>query len=166
MAAFYKRYRVGREADDLICKEKYILIPNIANICIDLFNPHSYDHLSQLYHAIQCEHYLIPESPDKRPTIPGLTPIGFAQWMTTWILAYPNKEASRLKMIVKYMPIDADEVIVYGKPKSSERLPKVRTDYSCCNIIAHIVRKSHAISSQESQITKSKKSLTRPYGSS
>jgi hypothetical protein len=59
--------------------------------------------------------------------VPGLTPSGFAYWVIIWILAYPEREAIRLQKVVEGMPIDADGVIVDGKP---ERLPKVCTDYS------------------------------------
>ena len=55
------------------------------------------------------------------PTIPALTPLGFAQWMTIHILAYPDEESKRLQKVVLAMPIDADGEMVDGKP---ERLPK------------------------------------------
>lgn len=53
--------------------------------------------------------------------VPSLTPVGFAHWMTLFILAYPEEEHKRLGKVVMSMPIDADDVIVDGKP---ERLPK------------------------------------------
>ena len=62
----------------------------------------------------------MPEDPRKPPTVPGLTPVGFAHWVTTWILAYPDQEALRLDKVVKNMPADADSP-ADGKP---ERLPK------------------------------------------
>ena len=55
------------------------------------------------------------------PTIPSLTPVGFAHWMTIHILAYPEDESRRLEKVVLAMPIDADGEMVDGKP---ERLPK------------------------------------------
>lgn len=55
------------------------------------------------------------------PTVPALTPVGFAQWMTIHILAYPDEESKRLEKVVLAMPIDADGEMVDGKP---ERLPK------------------------------------------
>jgi hypothetical protein len=73
-----------------------------------------------LYQDLDCPHHLVQEGPSKAPTVPGLTPVGFANWMTTWILAYPDHEAARLHKVVVNMPIDADST-VDGKP---ERLPK------------------------------------------
>lgn len=55
------------------------------------------------------------------PTIPALTPIGFAHWMTIFLLAYPDAESKRLEKVVLALPIDADGQMVDGKP---ERLPK------------------------------------------
>ena len=55
------------------------------------------------------------------PTVPSLTPVGFAQWMTIQILAYPEEESKRLEKVVLAMPIDADGEMIDGKP---ERLPK------------------------------------------
>lgn len=59
--------------------------------------------------------------PRKPPAIPGLTPVGFAEWTTHWILAYPDAEAARLEEVVLSLPIDADGETIDGKP---ERLPK------------------------------------------
>jgi hypothetical protein len=53
--------------------------------------------------------------------VPSLTPVGFAHWMTLFILAYPEEEHRRLGKVVMSMPIDADDFVVDGKP---ERLPK------------------------------------------
>jgi hypothetical protein len=69
---------------------------------------------------------LVQEENYRDPIIPGLTPIGFAHWMTKWILAYPEQEAVRLEKVVCSLPIDADGQIVDGKP---ERLPKVSSNY-------------------------------------
>ena len=55
------------------------------------------------------------------PTVPALTPVGFAHWMTIYILAYPEEESKRLEKVVLALPIDADGETVDGKP---ERLPK------------------------------------------
>lgn len=55
------------------------------------------------------------------PNIPALTPVGFAHWMTIFILSYPEEETKRLQKVVEAMPIDADGEMVDGKP---ERLPK------------------------------------------
>jgi hypothetical protein len=62
----------------------------------------------------------------KAPTIPALTPSGFNQWMTLFVLAYPDEESERLQKIVETMPIDADGVLIERKP---ERLPKQLSRY-------------------------------------
>jgi len=53
--------------------------------------------------------------------IPGLTPVGFAYFITISILVYPEEESERLGKVVRTMPIDTDRVSIDGKP---ERLPK------------------------------------------
>lgn len=60
------------------------------------------------------------------PTIPALTPLGFGQWMTLFVLAYPEEESERLQNIVETMPIDADGILIERKP---ERLPKQLSRY-------------------------------------
>jgi hypothetical protein len=64
---------------------------------------------------------LIQEDSHSAPIVPSLTPIGFAHWMTIFILAYPEEESRRLGKVVLAMPINADGDLVDGKP---ERLPK------------------------------------------
>jgi hypothetical protein len=87
-----------------------------------IFKSRSYDSISVLYQILRCQHHLVQDEPNQPPTIPGLTPAGFAHWMTTWILAYPDQETVRLQKIVEALPINADGQTVDGKP---ERLPKV-----------------------------------------
>jgi hypothetical protein len=80
--------------------------------------------------------------------------------MTTWILAYPDQEASRLEKVVLSMPIDADGETVDGKP---ERLPKVRTDHRFCRKNSHAIdSKSHAIFYQVGKILRRKELLEMP----
>ncbi len=62
----------------------------------------------------------------KPPCVPGLTPVGFAQWMTIHLLAYPDQEYIRLEKVVLKTPIDADGEMIDGKP---ERLPKQISRY-------------------------------------
>lgn len=79
------------------------------------------EHIQQLYQNLGCEHHLIQENPHSPAIIPSLTAVGFAHWMTLFILAYPQEEWTRLERVVRAMPIDADGDLVDGKP---ERLPK------------------------------------------
>jgi hypothetical protein len=46
--------------------------------------------------------------------------------MTLFVLAYPDEESERLQKIVEALPIDADGVLLEGKP---ERLPKQLSRY-------------------------------------
>jgi len=113
-----------------------------------------------LYQDLDCQHHLIQEESFKKPIIPGLTPEGFTNWMTTWILAYPDQEAKRLQKVVVSMPIDADGT-VDGKP---ERLPKVCSRHSNCRTITHkIDSKSHVTYFQVEKIPGLDKKLAAPY---
>jgi hypothetical protein len=113
---------------------------------------------------MDCQHHLVQEEAFMKPIIPGLTPEGFAHWMTTWILAYPDQEAKRLEKVVVSMPIDADGEPVDGKP---ERLPKVCSSHISFRRIAHkIDSKSHATSFQVENIPNPDETLTTPYPTS
>ncbi|GAB1312949.1 hypothetical protein MFIFM68171_03159 [Madurella fahalii] len=76
--------------------------------------------IADLYHHLGCEYYLVPVEARFRPTIPGLTLLGWTQWMTLAVRAHPDDEARRLARIVETLPINADSLLD-GKP---ERLPK------------------------------------------
>ncbi len=76
--------------------------------------------IAELYLDLECEFHLVQGDPKSPPCVPGLTPAGFAIWIKTNILAYPDVEARRLEQIVCDCPINADNLID-GKP---ERLPK------------------------------------------
>lgn len=91
-----------------------------------IFRAQSNEQISRLYQDLGCEHHLVQDNPSDAPTIPALTPVGFAHWMTTYILAYPEAEARRLDRVVLALPIDADGVSLDGKP---ERLPKQISRY-------------------------------------
>lgn len=91
------------------------------NQLLSLFRPQLNEQISILYQDLGCQYHLVQDLPGHAPTIPALTALGFAQWMTLHILAYPDEEAKRLEKVVLAMPIDADGQMVDGKP---ERLPK------------------------------------------
>lgn len=93
-----------------------------SNIFTAIFQSGSNEHLSELYEDLNCQHYLVQKKDRGRAIMPALTPVGFAQWLTVWIEAYPEEEAIRLQKVVCDLPIDADGNTVDGKP---ERLPKV-----------------------------------------
>ncbi|KAL2071396.1 hypothetical protein VTL71DRAFT_12631 [Oculimacula yallundae] len=105
MAAYYAAHTLEKEPHPLLT----------------IFRAQSNEHISRLYQDLGCQHHLIQEDSHSAPTIPALTPVGFAHWMTINILAYPEEESERLAKVVVAMPIDADGDLVDGKP---ERLPK------------------------------------------
>ncbi|KAI4099516.1 MAG: hypothetical protein L6R37_005943 [Teloschistes peruensis] len=73
--------------------------------------------ISRLYRELECQHHLVQEHLDERPDIPGLTPVGFQNWMTLLIQAHPNKEFERLQKAVLAMPINNPD-------EKKERFPK------------------------------------------
>lgn len=84
-----------------------------------IFKAQSNENISKLYQALGCEHFLIqPQDSNSTPSIPALTPLGFAQWMTIFIMAYPNNETKRFASVILALPIDAD-----GETED-KRLPK------------------------------------------
>ncbi|KAK2001845.1 hypothetical protein LX36DRAFT_652846 [Colletotrichum falcatum] len=108
MLTLYTRYRVDPE------KFPYE----------DIFEVRSEDALKRiefLYQDLSCPYHLVQAVPRSHPNVPGLTPAGFARWMISNILAYPDSEARRLHAIVSSLPIDADGPLLDGKP---ERLPR------------------------------------------
>ena len=137
------------------------MIADVPDMSIAIFRSQSHDSLSELYQELDCQHHLVQEESFKKPIIPGLTAEGFAHWMITWILAYPDQEAKRLENVVVSMPIDADGETVDGKP---ERLPKVCSRHRSCKRIAHKINsKSHVTSFQTKKILSPKETLTTPY---
>ncbi|ROW06494.1 hypothetical protein VMCG_04343 [Cytospora schulzeri] len=112
MAAFYSYHRLDKE-----------VFPFTA-----LFksrSKHLNEALAGLYEDFGCQYFLVPVDARSRPTVPGLTPTGFAHWLVTMIQAYPDEEAKRLDKVVSDLPIEADSLLD-GKP---ERLPKQISRY-------------------------------------
>ncbi|KUJ18293.1 uncharacterized protein LY89DRAFT_45107 [Mollisia scopiformis] len=110
MATYYENHALDKEPHPLAT----------------IFKAQQHEHISRLYQDIGCEHHLVQDDPRSAPIVPSLTPVGFAQWMTIHILAYPEEESKRLNNVVLAMPIDADGDLVDGKP---ERLPKQISRY-------------------------------------
>lgn len=112
MAAFYSHHRLDKEVFPLATL--FRSRPNDLN-----------EALAGLYQDLGCQYFLVPTDSRSRPTVPGLTPTGFAHWLVTMIQAYPDEEAKRLDKIVSALPIEADSLLD-GKP---ERLPKQISRY-------------------------------------
>ncbi|KAK2058792.1 hypothetical protein LY76DRAFT_592952 [Colletotrichum caudatum] len=90
----------------------------------EIFEARSEDALKRiefLYQDLDCPYHLVQAAPRSHPNTPGLTPAGFAKWMISNILAYPDPEARRLHAIVSALPVNADGPLLDGKP---ERLPR------------------------------------------
>jgi len=105
MAAYYGAYPIDREIHSYT----------------SIFKSSSNSQISKLYQDLGCQHHLVQDDNNSAPTIPALTPLGFAHWMTIQISAYPDEESKRLEKVVLALPINADGPMVDGKP---ERLPK------------------------------------------
>ncbi|GJD01804.1 hypothetical protein ColKHC_10629 [Colletotrichum higginsianum] len=108
MLALYSKYRIEPE------KFEYEVI----------FRSRSDDALKRiefLYQDLDCQYHLVQAAPRSHPHVPGLTPVGFAKWMISNILAYPDPEARRLHAVMSALPVNADGPLLDGKP---ERLPR------------------------------------------
>ncbi|KAH6683297.1 hypothetical protein B0J14DRAFT_529390 [Halenospora varia] len=105
MVTYYSQYPISKEPHPLL----------------SMFKARSNEQISRLYQDLGCQHHLVQEDLKSEPVVPALTPLGFAQWMTLFILAYPEEESERLSKVILAMPIDADGCMVDNKP---ERLPK------------------------------------------
>lgn len=58
---------------------------------------------------VKVQHHLVQPSPDARPDIPGLTPTGFATWVTLLIKAHPDHEYERITKILRTIAINHPE---------------------------------------------------------
>ena len=77
----------------------------------------SHSSLSHLYRDLKCQHHFVQLKLDEKPTVPGLTPLGFECWMTHVIRAHPDDEFDRFSKAVLTMPIS-------NADNSKERFPK------------------------------------------
>lgn len=57
--------------------------------------------LMQIYDDLDCEHGIVHDESHPSPIVPGLTPAGFARWITIFITAYPASEVPRLQEAVE-----------------------------------------------------------------
>ncbi len=77
----------------------------------------SHSSLSHLYRDLKCQHHFVQLKLDDKPSVPGLTPLGFECWMTWVIRAHPDDEVDRFSKAVLTMPIS-------NANNSKERFPK------------------------------------------
>lgn len=98
----------------------------------DIFDDNT-SKISRLFREFGVEHHLMqrPGKVHERPDMPGLTPNGFATWMTLLIRAHPDEEFERLSTTVREMPINNPDDKTERYPKSlSRRLLPLRGDSS------------------------------------
>ncbi|USW48562.1 hypothetical protein Slin15195_G018810 [Septoria linicola] len=79
----------------------------------------AHDSISVMYRKLLCQHHFIQPQQHAQdvPSVPALTPQGFAQFMTCLIQAHPDTEFTRLSTAVKNMPIS-------NADNTKERFPK------------------------------------------
>lgn len=106
LAAFYSHYRLEQDTYPFWY---------LFKLHLKEFN----ESLADLFQDLDCPYHLVQPSPRSRPSIPCLTPEGFAQLLILNIQAYPDEEAKRLQAIVSAIPLDVESPLD-GKP---ERLP-------------------------------------------
>ncbi|RMZ82494.1 hypothetical protein DV737_g2003, partial [Chaetothyriales sp. CBS 132003] len=75
--------------------------------------------ISRMFREVSAQHHLVQSrgKGNERPDVPGLTPQGFATWVTLLIKAHPSHEFERLAKTARDMPISNPD-----DPK--ERFPK------------------------------------------
>lgn len=73
--------------------------------------------ISLMYRKLLCQHHLVQAKFHEVPTIPGLTPLGFSEFVTVLIEAHPDIEFDRLAKAVLDMPIS-------NADNKTERFPK------------------------------------------
>ena len=86
--------------------------------------------------SIRVQHHLVQPSPDARPDIPGLTPDGFATWMTLLIRAHPDHEYERLAKVLRVMAINHPDERKQRFPAGLSRrlLPVIGDDKIASNL--------------------------------
>ncbi|KAI0142372.1 hypothetical protein F4776DRAFT_676284 [Hypoxylon sp. NC0597] len=97
---------------------KYRLDPEVYPFT-EIFNSRARDvndRIADFFTDLDCQYHLVQPDSYSRPRVPALTPTGFAQFLTTCILAHPDEEFRRLDKIVSDVQLVAD-----GQP---EKLPR------------------------------------------
>ncbi|KAI1107364.1 hypothetical protein F4804DRAFT_329399 [Jackrogersella minutella] len=92
---------------------------------VDIFNSRArdvHDRIADFFTDLNCQYHLVQLDSYSRPRVPALTPVGFAQYLTTCILAHPDEEFRRLDKIVTEVQLVADvSSATDGQP---EKLPR------------------------------------------
>lgn len=99
-------------------------------------------YMSRMYRELGCSHHLVQDGVYERPEIPGLTPPGFAKWMTLMLLAHPDEEFERIKMSVVNMPISNPDDRKERYPKDiTKRLFPTNSDAKSRNSLRRAIAK-------------------------
>ncbi len=79
--------------------------------------------ISMMYQKLLCQHHLVqePDRHDRQPSIPGLTPTGFFDFMTCLIQAHPDSEYERIAKAVMNLPISNADTKTERFPKELSR---------------------------------------------
>ncbi|KAI1093754.1 hypothetical protein F5B19DRAFT_491073 [Rostrohypoxylon terebratum] len=105
LGLFYSKYRIDQE----------------VYYFVDIFDSRTRDvheRIADFFTDLDCQYHLVQLDSYSRPRVPALTPLGFAQYLTTCILAHPDEEFRRLAKIV------ADVQLVADSDGQLERLPR------------------------------------------
>ncbi|KAI1210456.1 uncharacterized protein F4807DRAFT_467192 [Annulohypoxylon truncatum] len=111
LSVFYSKYRVDQEIYTFV----------------DIFNSRSrdvYERIADFFTDLDCQYHLVQLDSYSRPRVPALTPVGFAQYLTTCILAYPDEEFRRLGKVVADVQLVAESPNGGSGDSQLERLPR------------------------------------------
>ncbi|KAI1766561.1 hypothetical protein GGR53DRAFT_464237 [Hypoxylon sp. FL1150] len=116
LSVFYSKYRLDSE----VCP------------FLEVFNSRARDindRIADFFSDLDCQYHLIQLDPYSRPRVPALTPVGFAQFLTTCILAHPDEEFRRLDKIVADVQIfvsdsSSSAAAADGQQQLPEKLPR------------------------------------------
>ena len=114
-----QKYQIGEWDIPLVKCVSMINVRRLWYYALDIFDEHT--SISRIYRNLECQHHLIQERDNGKPVVPCLTPVGFRQWVTLFIQAYPEKEYKRLRKVILNVPINNPDNIKERYPKEIPR---------------------------------------------
>ncbi|TLD08910.1 uncharacterized protein PgNI_07568 [Pyricularia grisea] len=109
MSRFYDRHRLPQE-----------IYPFTKIFDTSITTSFVHDRIADLYDDLGCQYHLTQKDARSRPSVPALTPKGFARWLLVNMQAYPNEEFQRLSDVVLATPIN----ITNTHDGKLERMPR------------------------------------------
>ncbi|TLD21381.1 hypothetical protein PspLS_09020 [Pyricularia sp. CBS 133598] len=97
LSRFYDQHRLPREI------YPFTRLLEIFDASITTSFVH--DRIADLYDDLGCQYHLTQRDARSRPSVPALTPKGFARWLLVNLQAYPNEESQRLSDVVLTIPV-------------------------------------------------------------